>query len=45
MIITERSEFIAEVQDLMSVLLAEKDFEPLLSGEAGFKKAVNDLLH
>ena len=47
MIITEPNEFVAEVHDRMPVLLAEKDFEPWLSGEAGaevLKPAGNDLL-
>ncbi len=35
MVITEPNEFVAEVHDRMPVLLAEKDFEPWLSGEAG----------
>jgi putative SOS response-associated peptidase YedK len=35
MIITEPNEFVAEVHDRMPVLLAEKDFEPWLSGRAG----------
>ena len=47
MIITEPNEFVSEVHDRMPVLLAEKDFEPWLSGEAGLevlKPAANDLL-
>jgi putative SOS response-associated peptidase YedK len=47
MIITEPNEFVAEVHDRMPVLLAEKDFEPWLRGEAGvevLKPAANDLL-
>jgi putative SOS response-associated peptidase YedK len=35
MIITEPNAFVAEVHDHMPALLAEKDFEPWLSGEAG----------
>jgi putative SOS response-associated peptidase YedK len=35
MIITEPNEFVAEVHDRMPVLLAEKDYEPWLSGKAG----------
>jgi putative SOS response-associated peptidase YedK len=47
MIITEPNEFVAEVHDRMPVLLAEKDFEPWLNGEADLdvlKPAANDLL-
>jgi hypothetical protein len=47
MIITEPKAFVAEVHDRMPVLLAEKDFEPWLSGSAGLellKPAANDLL-
>jgi putative SOS response-associated peptidase YedK len=47
MIITEPSEFVAEVHDRMPVLLTEKQFDPWLSGEAGieyFKPAPNDYL-
>ena len=47
MIITEPNEFVAEVQDRMPVLLAGKDFEPWLSGNAGvelLRPAPNDLL-
>ena len=47
MIITEPNEFVAEVHDRMPVLLADKDFEPWLSGEAGLevlKPAPDDLL-
>jgi putative SOS response-associated peptidase YedK len=47
MIITEPNKFVAEVHDRMPVLLAEKDFEPWLSGKAGLellKPAPNDLL-
>ena len=46
MIITEPNTFVAEVHDRMPVLLAEKDFEPWLSGVAGvelFKPAADDL--
>jgi len=45
--ITEPNKFVAEVHDRMPVLLAEKDFEPWLSGAAGLellKPAANDLL-
>ena len=47
MIITEPSDFVAEVHDRMPVLLTEKQFEPWLSGEAGMeylKPAPNDFL-
>ena len=47
MIITKPNEFVAEVHDRMPVLLAEKDFEPWLSGEVGLellRPAANDLL-
>jgi putative SOS response-associated peptidase YedK len=47
MIITEPNKFVAEVHDRMPVLLAEKDFEPWLSGKAGtglLKPAPNNLL-
>lgn len=47
MIITEPNELVAEVHDRMPVLLAERDFEPWLRGEAGvelLKSASNDLL-
>ena len=47
MIITEPNAFVGEVHDRMPVLLAEKDFEPWLTGEAGveaLKPAPNDLL-
>jgi len=47
MIITEPNKFVAEVHDRMPVLLAERDFEPWLSGSAGLellKPASNDLL-
>jgi len=37
MIITEANNFVAEVRDRMPALLAEKDFEPWLGGEAGLK--------
>src|SRR6202795_757298 len=37
MIITEPNEFVAEVHDRMPVLLAEKDYEPWLSGKAGLE--------
>jgi len=37
MIITEANESVAEVHDRMPVLLAEKDFEPWLSGSAGLE--------
>ena len=42
-----RDRIVAEVHDRMPVLLAEKDFEPWLSGSAGMellKPAANDLL-
>jgi putative SOS response-associated peptidase YedK len=48
MIITEPNEFVAEVHDRMPVLLAEKDYEPWLSGSAGLelpKPAASHLLH
>ena len=35
MIITKPNSFVAEVHDRMPVLLAEKDYEPWLSGGAG----------
>jgi putative SOS response-associated peptidase YedK len=35
MIITEPNKFVAEVHDRTPVLLAEKDYEPWLSGKAG----------
>jgi putative SOS response-associated peptidase YedK len=35
MLITGANGFVAQVHDRMPVLLAEKDFEPLLTGEAG----------
>ena len=47
MIITEPNAFVAEVHDRMPALLAERDFEPWLNGEAGvelLKPAPNDLL-
>ncbi len=47
MIITEPNRFVAEVHDRMPVLLAERDFEPWLSGSAGLellKPASNDVL-
>jgi putative SOS response-associated peptidase YedK len=47
MIITEPNDLVAEVHDRMPVILAEKDFEPWLSGEAGLellKPTANDLL-
>ncbi len=47
MIICEPNDFVAEVHDRMPVLLAEKDFQPWLHGEAGIellKPAPNDLL-
>jgi putative SOS response-associated peptidase YedK len=47
MIITEPNAFVAEVHDRMPALLAEKDFEPWLSGSAGvelLKPAADDLL-
>jgi putative SOS response-associated peptidase YedK len=47
MIITEPNRFVAEVHDRMPVLLAEKDFEPWLSGAAGkemLKPAADDVL-
>jgi putative SOS response-associated peptidase YedK len=47
MIITEPNEFVAEVHDRMPVLLAEKDYEPWLSGKAGLellKPAAEDVL-
>ncbi len=47
MIICGPNEFVAEVHDRMPVLLAEKNFEPWLRGEAGteiLKPAPNDLL-
>jgi putative SOS response-associated peptidase YedK len=47
MFITEPNKFVAEVHDRMPVLLAEKDFDPWLSGAAGkelLEPARNDLL-
>jgi len=47
MIITEPNKFVAGVHDRMPVLLAEKDYEPWLSGAAGkelLKPAPDDLL-
>jgi putative SOS response-associated peptidase YedK len=47
MIVTEPNEFVAEVHDCMPALLADKDFEPWLSGSAGrdlLKPAANELL-
>ncbi len=47
MIITEPNRFVAEVHDRVPVLLAERDFEPWLSGSAGLellKPASNDVL-
>jgi putative SOS response-associated peptidase YedK len=35
MIITEPNKFVAEVHDRMPVLLAERDYKPWLSGNAG----------
>jgi putative SOS response-associated peptidase YedK len=37
MIITEPNKFVAEVHDRMPVLLAEKDYEPWLTGKAGLE--------
>jgi putative SOS response-associated peptidase YedK len=37
MIITEPNKFVAEVHDRMPVLLAEKNYEPWLSGKAGLE--------
>ncbi len=37
MIITEPNKFVAQVHDRMPVLLAEKDYEPWLSGNAGLE--------
>lgn len=48
MIITEPNEFVAEVHDRMPALLAERDFDAWLSGEAGtelLRPAPNELLH
>lgn len=47
MIITGPNDFVAEVHDRMPVILAEKDFEPWLRGEAGvelLKPAPEDAL-
>jgi putative SOS response-associated peptidase YedK len=47
MIITGPNEFVAQVHDRMPVLLADRDFEPWLSGSAGLellKPAADDLL-
>jgi putative SOS response-associated peptidase YedK len=47
MIITEPNAFVAQIHDRMPALLAEKDFQPWLSGEAGIellKPAPDDLL-
>lgn len=47
MIITEPNTYVARVADRMPVFLAEKDFEPWLSGETGLellKPAADDLL-
>ena len=43
MIITEPNAFVGEVHDRMPALLAERDFEPWLNGEAGVE-LLNDLL-
>ena len=48
MIITKPNGFVAEVHDRMPVLLAKKDFEPWLSGDAGTElllPAADDMLH
>ena len=37
MIVPEPNKFVAEVADRMPVLLAEKDYEPWLSGKAGLE--------
>jgi putative SOS response-associated peptidase YedK len=37
MIITEPNKFVAEVHDRMPVLLAQRDFEPWLSGDGGLE--------
>ena len=37
MIITEPNKFVADVHDRMPVLLADKDYEPWLSGKAGLE--------
>jgi putative SOS response-associated peptidase YedK len=47
MIITDANDFVRDVHDRMPVLLAEKDFEPWLSGAAGLevlRPAPNGLL-
>jgi putative SOS response-associated peptidase YedK len=47
MITTERNAFVADIHDRMPAVLADKDFEPWLSGEAGvelLKPAADDLL-
>jgi putative SOS response-associated peptidase YedK len=47
MMITEPNKFVAEVHDRMPVLLAEEDYEPWLSGNAGLellKPAVENVL-
>jgi putative SOS response-associated peptidase YedK len=47
MIITEANAFVAEVHDRMPVILAERDFQPWLRGQAGaelLKPAPEDLL-
>jgi putative SOS response-associated peptidase YedK len=47
MIITEPNTYVAEVHDRMPVILADKDFDPWLRGEAGLellKPAPDDLL-
>jgi putative SOS response-associated peptidase YedK len=46
-IVTSPNKFVAEVHDRMPVLLAEKDFEPWLSGESGvelLRPAPDDML-
>jgi putative SOS response-associated peptidase YedK len=37
MMITQPNKFVAEVHDRMPVLLAENDYEPWLSGNAGLE--------
>ena len=37
MLITKPNGFVAEIHDRMPVLLAEKDFEPWLNGQAGIE--------
>jgi putative SOS response-associated peptidase YedK len=47
MIINGPNSFVGKIHDRMPVLMAEKDFEPWLSGEAGIellKPAADDLL-